>query len=219
MANVIEGKFSLLDVLRITKQEYNNRFDFKERDVLKQVIIKQIKTLNPDRPKEPTIRYTVETRSYPNYPPYLKKGKIVQRRIRHEYEIIMELDKLSLKTKTWKVRLGSGKKWIEKPSQSMIHSIYRENLSHWSKERIASHRAKRGLYENVGDYNARVLGINGDWCFRCSYVFHHFGHHFGRNYWGFTPAHIMNPDNIPFFPKHILRLIEFLMGRGILTKD
>ncbi len=218
MPNIIEGKYSLEDALRITYQYFNNRLDYRDRDVLKSIIIKQIKTLHPDRPKEPTVRYVIETRSFPQYAPYLKKGQRMQRRIRHEYEIILEMDKLNLKTKNWKARIGSGKKWTEKPPQSQIHSIYRENLKTWSKERVKQHRAKTGLYLDVGDWNSRVSGLNGDFIFRCSYVYHKYGHHYGRNYYGFVPAQEMNPDNILFFPKHLLRVIEILMNQGILKR-
>jgi hypothetical protein len=128
------------------------------------------------------------------------------------------MDKLSLQTKNWKARLGSGKRWNPAPPQSQIHSIYRENLSHWSAERKRQHRAKQGLYLDIGDWNSRVNGLNGDWIFRCSYVYHKFGHHYGRNYFGFIPAHQTNPDNILFLPKHLLRVVEVLMNKGILSK-
>jgi len=218
MANVIEGRYSLLDAIRMTYQYFENRFDYRDRDVIKRIVIKEIKTLHPDRPKEPTVRYKIETRSYPQYAPYLKKGQRLQRKVHHEYDTIIEMDKLSLQTKNWKARLGSGKKWDNHPPQSILHSIYKENLATWDKNRIKEHRAKKHPYLSVGDYNAKVLGINGDFIFKFAYTYHLFGHFYGRSYYGWEPARITNPNNLLGLPKHLLRILELLMSKGILKR-
>ena len=240
MANIINGTFTLQDVLRFTSSMFKNRFKYRDRDVLKSIRIIQVKRYNPSKVGEPTILYRILTFSYPQYKPYYKgvdkRGREIkfQRTIKHEYDCILEMDELSLTTSNWKGRIGSGKKWIDKPPQKQIGTIYKKTKDKWKKqaernnklktkkakiewikEKINEHKRK-ARYIDVGDWNSRVQGINGDFRFRCAYVWKRYGHLYGYQHGSNLPANIRNPKNIMFFPKHFLRLIEILMNKGII---
>lgn len=218
MANVITGSFTLKEVLQITKQsQFENRFDYKERDVLRSIKVQERVQLKPDRPNEPTVKYIIRTYSYPQYKPYLQKGQTRQHTYKHQYDSTLEMDRLSLNTTSWKYRLGSGKVWKEAP-QNLIRSIYKRNLKVWPKSRIEQHRKNTKPYLDSGDWNSRVQGINADWIFRCWYAYFLHGHGYGRNYYGNVPSSL-NPKNIVFAPKHFIALLEVLMNKGILKDN
>lgn len=234
MANIIEGIFTIDDVMRFTYSMFRNRFDYRKRDVVKRVVIKQVRRYNPTRLGEPVILYEIISRSWPQYKPYFytKSGKKYQRKVKHEYDVILQLDELSTKTSNWRGRLGSGRKWNDKPSQNSIKQIYRKTREKWIKQskkkgktikeqktwlkkKIDDHK-KKAEFLDVGDYNSRVLGINGDFYFRCSYVWKKNGHLYGYSYPSNTPAPIRNKYNVVFFPKHFINVIETLANRKIL---
>lgn len=226
MGNSIQGTFSLKEVFIFT-QQYNkgNRFDNAKRDkIYSSVKIRKIHYFEPDRAGAPIVKWQVTTTSRPSYSPYtyrqkegVRKGSFRRRKVSHTYDIVFEADSLSLNTKNWKLRLGSGKTW-KKPSQKLVKSIYKETRNKWSKERIARHKKKRGLYLDAGDWNSRVQGINADFLFRCSWVYGKNGHLYGRSYGldSSTPPAKMNPKQIMFFPKHVIVFLELLMNNGIL---
>lgn len=219
MANKIDGTFSIGDVLILTKRHYGNRFEYMKRDkIVGHVKIKKIVKLNPDRPDEPTVKYQVQTTSTPQYYPYVKvpkSGRFKNRRLvtrtKHTYDITLEMDVLNLTTTSWRMRLGSEKKWVEFPPQRQIRQIYAKTRKQWSKDRIKKQRDNRRLPINVGDWNAQIKGINGDFYFRCSGLYKSFGHLFGRSYESAGSGTM-------FFPKHVLALILLLMERNILKK-
>ena len=219
MGNVLEGIFSIKDVMQMTYQsKFKNRYDNKERDVLKSITINTVKKFNVDRLDSVEVKYLATTSSYPQYKPYINvKGKHskTQRKIKHSYDIIFETTELSLTNTKWKLRVGS-QKIPRKAPQSEINSIYRENLKLWSKQRIKQHRASKKKYLNSGDWMAQVLGVNGDFLYRQEFVFAFNNHLFGRNRATYPPD-ITNPMKIMFFGKHELRFFEVLMQKGILT--
>jgi len=231
MANVIEGTYTIKEVLRLTKKYFGNRYDNMKRDKIRgNVSITKRKVLNPDRIGEPIIKYVIQTQSTPQYKPYIKKGRTRQHRIRHHYDTVFEIDELSLNTKNWKMRVGSGKIWKDKVSQGLIRSISKETRKKWSDKKIKAHKNKRNLYENVGDWNSRVLGINADFLFRNAWVYREKGHLYGRIYGSKEiegrdipvikiPPSITNPQKIMFFNKHALAIIKFLMNAGILEDN
>ena len=100
MPNVLRGMFTINEVLNFTYQYYRfrNRFDYRDRDVVKRIIIKKVKRFQPDRVGEPLILYIIESRSWPQYRPYFnpKTGRKYQRKVKHEYDITLELDSLSI---------------------------------------------------------------------------------------------------------------------------
>lgn len=224
MPTVIRGKFTLEEVIKRTYDEWENRFDFYKRDLVKRITIKEVKTYTPDRLNVPTTKYVVETKSWPQYRPYYTakdsrgRPRKYQRTTSHTYDTVMQFDRLSVKTRNWKARVGSGRKWNSRPSQSQIHSIYRDNLKRWSKEKIAAHRKKKHKYLDVGDYNAQVNGINGDFAFRCSHAYWKHGHLFGNSYKKEEVSQ-WNPRAEVFLPKHLINILTILMQKGILSRD
>jgi hypothetical protein len=59
-------------------------------------------------------------------------------------------------------------------------------------------------------------GLNGDFFFRCSYVWKKNGILFGRDWTNGQPPVRVNPNQIVFAPKHFLCCCEYLMNRGVL---
>lgn len=235
------GKHTIKEVLKITNKLYANRFTYKDRDVVKRITIKEVKEVSRhDKPGQPRVytKYVIESKSYPQYPPYLTRSdsrgrsRTYQRTISHEYDVVFEMDRLSINTKEWVSRVGSGKKWVTDPPGNQIKTITarrrrilkrkadRMGTTQAEKRRAYSQLVKdhrrRAKYLDVGDYNSRVNGLNGDWIFRCDYAYYKAGHRFGRNYYGNVPARQMNPKNTVFFTKHQLNVIDQLMNRGIL---
>lgn len=249
MPNTVDGQFSLAEMIRLTySSKYRTRFEYKKRDVLKRVLMIKETELHPDRLSSPTVTYIFSTRSYPNYYPYIKNGQTTkQRKVHHDYDSILtiradENGKFSLNSTQWKYRLGSQKKWVDKPPQSKIKSLYRETSTKWKEEfdkecekikkkysdkkdrdkallkAKTNYRSKiekhkkSAKYLNAGDYNAQVNFINGDFYFRVAPVLKFWGHLYGRDVGSFD-----GDAGHPFLPKHALALIEGLMKIGILV--
>lgn len=245
MANIINGKFTLKECLQLTyeSKQFNNRFDFKDRDTLKSIIIKKVNNLKFDRPKEPTVTYIIESSSYPTYRPYYtvrdKRGKLrkYQRTTKHTYEVVLNMDRLTLNTKCWRARVGSNAVWEKNPPKHLIKSISSEerkkiysrvesNNKGKTKKYIQekymeeiSKRQKSGLYLDTGDYNASVKKINGDFYWRLMYTYQVNGHLYGINSTNGLPSYKSNPNQICFVPKHLIRVIEILLKRGILKDN
>jgi len=221
------GDITLKQLLKQTYAYVENRYEYRKRDVVKRIIIKKVQEINRhDIPKNPRTytKYIIESKSYPQYPPYYtgkdSRGRSIQyqRTHSHFYDIVLEIDRLSLNTFNWKGRIGSGRVWVKSPSQNKIKTIYPKNRKRWSKERIEKHK-KKAPYLDVGDYNSQVKGINGDFIFRCAYAWHFHDHLWGRNYYGNVPARKMNPLNIMFAPKHFINVVDLLARQGILKND
>jgi hypothetical protein len=238
------GTYTLKELLQITHKYYQNRYDYKRRDVVKRVTVKQIRTVDiHDQPNEPRIRtkYEIISKSYPQYRPYFtgvdRRGiqRRYQRSIAHYYDIIIEIDRLSINTKNWRGRVGSGKRWEPRPPQKQIKSLYsetRERFRRRANKRNYTNAQRQAAYKklveihrrgakflDVGDWNSRVKGLNGDFIFRCDFAWWSADHRFGRNYYGNVPAKQMNRTNIVFAPKHFLNVVEVLMNAGVLKND
>ena len=142
MSNTIQGQLTLASLIYLTNKNKKNRFNYMERDVLKNVLIRKVKVLSPDRPNEPTYRYEFISYSYPSYKPYnnhTRSPNGIQRKWKHQYNQILTVDadengKISLGTTTWKYRLGSEKKWQNKVPQKHVKSIYHETSRKWREE-------------------------------------------------------------------------------------
>ena len=109
MSNKISGSLTLAQLIFLThSSKYKNRFEFMERDTLKNVLIRKVKVLSPDRPNEPTYRYEFISYSYPSYKPYnnhTRSPNGIQRKWKHQYNQILTVDadengKISLGTTT-----------------------------------------------------------------------------------------------------------------------
>lgn len=236
--NEIKGTYSLRQVLLFTHQAFGTRFFYEKRDVLKRIYVRKVIELFPDREGAPDIRYEITTRSYPQYKPYINKmrGK-VQRSVHHDYDITLEMDELSMDTPFWKARVGTGK-LIRKAPKSLVKTIDRVTRSRWMKERdiklknakdakekktieeaykkkISDH-IKKAPYLNDGDYNAQVNGINLDFAYRDAYAFKSHGHLYGKWQYKLDRPSKINPKNIMFLPKHLIRVLEVLLQKGII---
>ena len=108
MAHVLRGIFTINDVLKnTTASRFKSRYRYRKRDVVKRITIKRIKRFKPDRIGAPLILYQIESKSWPQYKPYFtkydKRGRPrkYQRTIPHFYDLILELDELSISTSNW----------------------------------------------------------------------------------------------------------------------
>jgi len=226
------GDFTIKQVLQFTKQSntYNNRFEYAKRDKVKTLRIKEIKTLDPNRPGRIKTKYLIESRSKPDYYPYKyrskkrdgSKGRYRRRNIEHFYDVVLEIDRLSINV-PFRARLGGLKKWDSHPPQSEIKQIYTETKEKWikrygekeAKEKIAKHKRKKNLYLDVGDYNSRVRGLNGDAVARWHPILWSIDSLWGRTYLELG----LPKSNDIFFPKHFIAMIDVLLRANILKDD
>lgn len=230
--------YSLQQVLEFTRKYFPTRFDYRRRDVLRKVVVKERKEINLKDPSRPQHRIQVETYSYPQYGNYLRmtgdgRPRQYQRTVRHQYDSVLTFQEPTMQTKVWKYRLGSQKKWNPNPSEKQLKTISRDLRQKYKRkaERKAGpgatkkdinkeykkivERHKRGAkYLDVGDWNSQVLGINADFIFRDAWALRVHEHLYGQM--SERRPSSLNPKNIPFFPKHGIALIEYLLQKGIL---
>lgn len=183
---------------------------------------------------KPVKRWRVTTYSYPQYYPYLgkrSKGARNQRTIRHQYDIVFEIDQsLSINSKDWKYRIGSDRIPI-KPDQSQVKQVYHETRERWendakrkfktAKEQkkyvsdlIEKHK-KYAPYLDVGDWISQVLQINQDFYWRLRGLYYVYGHLYSKALVKDVPS----SNTIPFMDKHFIRFFQELLNRGILNND
>lgn len=156
-----------------------------------------------------------------------------QRTVRHQYESVLTVQELSMQTTVWKYRLGSQKKWITNPPEKHIkipsrklkremrrkaqrkagpNATQREVNREYRK--LVDRHKRNAKYLDVGDYNSQKLGINADFIFRDAWALRAHGHLYGNM--AVLKKSSLNPMEIPFFPKHGIALIEYLLQKGIL---
>lgn len=226
------GSYTLRQLILYTKKKYQTRFEYLKRDVLKTIEVKQVLELKFGSLESKTYKYVVKTYSYPQYQPYLGK-KNRQKKIKHEYDQYLEMTNLNLDSTDWKYRIGTEKKVPTNLPWTKIKSIPREVMKKWKSEledkkseasedekikldkkfktKIENHR-KKAKFLSDGDYIARVLGINLDFYYRSMTAFKASGHLFGRDFYNkIDPRH-----KIPFCNKHMLRLLDVLIRKGVL---
>ena len=241
---MIEFKSNTPTIAQIYQYTYSNktvrnRFDYMERDVLK-TRIKITKRTVYRKNKEgkftsPEERLYVESFSNPQYYPYTKiktKGAKRQRKIRHEYDCIFAIQPYgenkiySFWNSKIVFRIGSQKKWQENVPQNKVKTIYnstRDKLERkYSKlptkekqlmiKKECDKIRKRAIYLDKGDFNSRVNGLNGDFYFRDAYIMQRYSCLYGRCWYSQKYQGI----EYPFFPKHAIAIINYLLRRGIL---
>ena len=191
--------WTLKKLIQNTYRHMENRFDYKDRDVLKGIRIKKVYQYNLSKNVKRTT-YIIESYSYPQYYPYYTKKdsrgreRTYQRTYKHQYDVTISLDRLSINAPV-KLRLGSNAMWDFTPR---------------GRSKKINGRVQEGT--NV------KRGINGDFFFRCSYLYKQHGILYGENKANGAPVKA-NPKMIVFLPKHILNVVEVLMNRGILKDD
>lgn len=179
-----------------------NRFDFKDRDVLKSISIKQISVYDGKDPGKARTKFIISSSSYPQYRPYYTgrdvRGRQIQyqRSYKHFYDVTIQMDSLSLDDDRIKLRTGADAKWdfTDKGKGKWIGKGRNRKF-------VEGRNIKRGL--------------NGDFWFRLSFIRKEAGILFGRNYAEWFPQ-VTNPMGIQFLTKHELRVLEVLVNRGYL---
>ncbi len=228
MAVVFENSaFTLRDIFRYTYSKYRNRFEYKDRDVLRGVRVQEIREYQQDRLNQPEVKYKITTYSYPQYSPYDKvKGKrsAKQRKIKHEYDIVLVLENMTMNARfMW--REGSQRKWPkykEAPWTKIkqLNATVKDKFVRRYGKGTAEYKAavlkhkKRARYLNFGDWVSKVKGINGDFYFRNQLRAYRAGNLYGI-LWN---DHELDRANLPpFFGKHTLRVILYLLKTRKLT--
>lgn len=207
-----------------TYQYKKSRFNNKKRDVIKKVYVDTITSLTLDRLNIPSQKFRITSYSYPQYYPYNKvKGKRSknQRTIRHEYDVTLELEELSLDSRFY-WRVGSQRKWPNRKTipQSKIKTIRRETMTKWKnkypdkkrRDKIIKRHRKKAPFVNEGDYISRMYGLNGDFYFRIQYNLNKRGMLFGKCWVNDAPE-----DKNIFFDKHTINILEYLMRSKKIT--
>lgn len=213
------------------------RFEYMKRDVLKTRVRIEKRTVykknHESKFNDPEERLLIKSFSYPQYYPYTKvksKRALKQRKIRHEYDCTILIQNTPNGYSFWdsKIRwhLGSFRKWQDNVPQNKVKSIFnktRERLERKyaklpPKERKLAIKKEcdkirqRAEYLDKGDYNSRVNGLNGDYVFRLAPLQLKFDCGYGKVYYTECPKDI----SFPFFTKHDLRIIEYLLRSGIV---
>jgi hypothetical protein len=194
--------WTIRKLVQNTHHHMPSRFDYRDRDVLKSIIIKEVHVYDGKNPGEDRTTFKIESRSYPQYYPYYtkkdKRGRerSKQRTYRHEYEVIIQVDSLSIDDDRIKLRTGADAKWD-------------------FSTRGSTKKVGKGRNQRIVEGSNIKRGLNGDHFFRLSYIRKQDGILYGRNYAGWFPKKT-NPQGIQFLTKHELRVIEILMNRGFL---
>lgn len=197
--------------------------NYAVRDNIEVVVVKQIKQLKVStKDKEigkPSKRFIISSKSNPQYMPYLKTisglknhKKMKQTRYEHFYDITLELEDSMTINSNFKIRVGSLKKWNPDPPQEEIRTIYKRNLKDWTKEEIEKHKKKRRLYLDVGDWNSRKNGINGDFYFRLMPIYYANNMLIGRCW----ETKELEGIPMPFFDKHTYNFVKRLIKSRII---
>lgn len=232
MPNTINGTYTLKQVLSFTRDQYKSRFDYVKRDKLKFIRVKKIQYYSDIRPGNPTVLYEIQTQSTPQYKPYVnakdKRGRFrrSQRSIRHDYDCILQMDKLSLNTIYWRGAVGKLKK-IRPAPQAKIAQIRRETMEKWKKryktkellDKVIRRHRRQAKYLSEGDYQAQEHGINLDFIYRCMFAWKFHGHLYQLGGYIENRPSKLNTRNIVFFPKHFILLIKAMMEHGIIKDD
>ena len=180
----------------------HNRFDYSERDVLKRIVIRRVSVYDGKNPGEARTRFDIVSSSYPQYYPYYTKKdnrgrpRTKQRTYKHQYDVIIQMEKLSLDCDAIKLRTGADAKW-DFTKAGKGYWLGKGRNKHW----IEGSNIKRG--------------INGDFFFRSSYLFHEAGILFGRNFAEWPPRKT-NPKMILFLDKHMINTLKILVNKGLI---
>jgi hypothetical protein len=222
-----ENTPTIKEVWLYTYRNMETRFDYRDRDVLKRLRINLVKSYTKDRLNTPTQRFEIISYSYPQYSPYSKvKGKFSkkQRKVKHEYQTILQIEELNWNSR-FRIRIGSQRKWptnkqIKWNQIKAVHSSIREKYAtkygkgtDKYKKALQEHRRK-AKYLDVGDYISQVYGLNGDFYWRQAPLAKKFNCSFGL-IWN---KELPEDADYMFFGKHDLRIIEILLKRKIIKR-
>lgn len=220
------GVYTIRQALAKTSKslKFKNRFEYRERDSVRVIRIQKIHTMNwRGKNRQTSVYFEVVSQSVPKY---YKKEQMRRvsffGKIKHQYDVFFKINTMSIHDTSWQVYLGSARRWDSKPPQDKLVSIYKENREKWDADKIRKHKKHRHPYIDVGDYNAQVNGINGDFRFRCCYVYEKLGHLFHKRGIRLSAMEITKAPRVTnkrqelFLPKHIINLFETLIKKGHL---
>ena len=204
MPSPLKGNYTLRMLINNTyqHQETRTRFDYKQRDLVRVIRIEKTDVYDGKQPGEARTKYTIRTMSTPQYYPYYTKtdarGRPRKRQMkyRHEYQVVIQLDKLSIDA-PFKGRVGAMGKWDFGPKGK-------------------TQKIKQGKTIKIIEGSNVTRGLNGDFFFRCTYVWKKEGILYGRDWTNGSPPVRVNPRQICFAPKHFLAVVEYLMNTGHL---
>jgi len=236
------GALSLYDVIQFTyrSEVVRSRFYNMDRDVIRtRVIIKKINKLSVDHLNQPTVKYEIFSSSYPQYKPYNlhklreAKRKVTevhkQRKYKHTYSFVLELEELKISS-FYRTRTGSQLKWVDRPPQRDIKTIYKDTREKIIKrhtdrktKKIDKAEVKKDIeilkkhakYLDVGDWNSQVKGIMGDFYYREAPLLRKYGMLYGKCWYTDLPTGI----NLPFMNKHELSIIFYLLKTKKIEND
>jgi hypothetical protein len=117
-------------------------------------------------------------------------------KFRHQYQVVVQLDKLSIDV-PFRGRTGSQGKWDFGPNGK-------------------AKKIKQGRIIKIIEGSNVTRGLNGDFFFRSSYLWKREGILFGRDWTNGQPPTQVNPRMVIFASKHFLACVEYLMNRRIL---
>lgn len=204
MPSPIRNNWTLRRLINSTyqHQETRTRFDYKQRDLVRVIRIEKTDVYDGKQPGQARTKFTIRTQSTPQYSPYYTKrdsrGRPRKRQMkyRHQYQVVIQLDKLSIDV-PFKGRVGSQGKWDFGPSGK-------------------ARKIRQGRSIKIIEGSNVTRGLNGDFFFRNSYLWKREGILFGRDWTNGQPPIRVNPNMIVFAPKHFLAVVEYLMNQGIL---
>lgn len=205
MPTPLSSKWTLKRLIQNTVYYKKNRFEYVKRDVVKRITIKKIQVYNQKKPGEARTKYLIESKSWPQYPPYYigfdKRGRRIkyQRTYYHEYDVTIQLNRLSINVPV-KLRTGAIGMW---------------DFS--KKARVKVTKDRKGKRKIIESKNVE-RGLNGDFWFRLQWVYAQNGILYGRDYTTGPPKKV-NPKYVVFLDKHMINTIKLLMEKGILKDD
>ena len=240
---MVEFKDNTPTISQIYQYTYMNRsvrsrFVYEKRDVLRSKVYIQ-KRITYKKNKEgkftaPTERLLIHTESTPQYYPYVKvksKRALKQRKIHHEYDCVFIIQKdQNDEYNYWNskviFRIGSNKKYPKTIPQNKIKTNKKETRERiekkysklpYNERKIKMSKEfekirKRGIYLNASDYVAQVYGINGDFYFRDAYIMAKYSCLYGRSWYNQPCTEV----RFPFFPKHAIACVNFLLKKNII---
>lgn len=183
-------------------QYSRTRYKYKLQDMVKVIRIEKTDVYDGKNPGQARTTFTIRTQSTPQYYPYYTKrdsrgrNRKRQMKYRHQYQVVIQLDNLSIDA-PFKGRVGAAGKWDFGPKGK-------------------TRKTKQGRSIRIIEGSNVTRGINGDFFFRCSYVWKKNGILFGRDWTNGLPPFQVNPKQIVFAPKHMIAAISWLLNTGRL---
>ena len=204
MPSPIRNNWTLRQLINNTyaHAEFRNRFDYKQRDMVHGLRIERTSVYDGKAPGEARTKFIIRSQSTPQYAPYYTKtdsrGRPRRRQMkyRHQYQVIIQLDKLSIDVPV-KLRVGALGRWDFGPNGR-------------------SKKIKQGRSERIVEGSNITRGLNGDFWFRCQVLYAREGILFGRDWTNRQLPLQVNSKLVIFLPKHALACVELLMNRGVL---